>query len=78
MTTNNTTLSELNTLVAASSAAFVQYARSTAATRAALLRGLADALEAQRETLVPLADTETHLGSGRLNGELDRTAFQLR
>lgn len=78
MTTNNTTPAELNTLVAASSAAFVQYARSTAATRAALLRGLADALEAQRETLVPLADTETHLGSGRLNGELDRTAFQLR
>lgn len=46
--------------------------------RAALLRALADALQAAREALVPLADEETHLGPVRLNGELDRTAFQLR
>ncbi|HSQ73781.1 MAG TPA: aldehyde dehydrogenase family protein, partial [Rubrivivax sp.] len=46
--------------------------------RATLLRGLADALEAERDTLVPLADAETSLGAARLNGELDRTTFQLR
>lgn len=46
--------------------------------RAALLRALADALLAARDTLVPLADRETRLGTARLNGELDRTAFQLR
>lgn len=51
---------------------------STAAQRAALLRGLADALEGARAALVPLADAETHLGPVRLNGEVDRTCFQLR
>ncbi len=54
------------------------WATSSGATRARLLRGLADALEGARERLVPLADGETGLGPGRLNGELDRTAFQLR
>lgn len=46
--------------------------------RAAHLSALADALQAARDTLVPLADQETGLGAPRLNGELDRTAFQLR
>ena len=54
------------------------FAATTIDTRAALLRGLASALEAARDTLVPMADSETHLGPARLNGELDRTAFQLR
>ncbi len=53
-------------------------AATTAQQRAALLRGLADALEGARGALVPLADAETHLGPARLNGELDRTCFQLR
>ncbi|MDP3611234.1 MAG: aldehyde dehydrogenase family protein, partial [Rubrivivax sp.] len=35
-------------------------------------------LEGARDTLVPLADSESHLGPVRLNGELDRTCFQLR
>ncbi len=46
--------------------------------RAAHLNALADALQAARDALVPLADEETNLGAARLNGELDRTAFQLR
>lgn len=46
--------------------------------RAELLLALADALEARREDLVPLADRETGLGPVRLNGELTRTCFQLR
>jgi acyl-CoA reductase-like NAD-dependent aldehyde dehydrogenase len=58
--------------------AFVSWSASDGATRAALLRGLATALEADREGLVSLADEETALGPVRLNGELDRTAFQLR
>jgi acyl-CoA reductase-like NAD-dependent aldehyde dehydrogenase len=58
--------------------AFQAYSSSTAPVRSALLRALASALEAQREALVPLADAEAHLGAARLNGELDRTAFQLR
>jgi NADP-dependent aldehyde dehydrogenase len=46
--------------------------------RAGLLRALADALEADRETIVELADRETALGATRLNGELTRTCYQLR
>ncbi len=59
-------------------AAFEGWQSSDGATRGALLRALAQALEADREALVALADDETALGPVRLNGELDRTAFQLR
>jgi NADP-dependent aldehyde dehydrogenase len=58
--------------------AFDSWSTSTGAQRANLLRGLASALESDREALVALADQETALGPVRLNGELDRTAFQLR
>ncbi|WP_066255564.1 aldehyde dehydrogenase (NADP(+)) [Hydrogenophaga flava] len=59
-------------------AAFGDWARSSGEQRAALLRALADGLEAEREKLVAWADLETALGPVRLNGELDRTTFQLR
>ncbi|HDR9879849.1 TPA: aldehyde dehydrogenase (NADP(+)) [Burkholderia cenocepacia] len=54
------------------------YATAPANVRSALLRGLADALERHAAELVSLAHDETHLGHARLNGELARTAFQLR
>ncbi|EER59257.1 Aldehyde Dehydrogenase [Acidovorax delafieldii 2AN] len=73
-----TTATQLDALVGSASHAFATFGASPAAIRAALLRGLADALESEREALVALADQETHLGAARLNGELDRTAFQLR
>ena len=78
MTFQDTTTSQLDALVSAASHAFATLGASPAATRATLLRGLADALDSGREALVALADQETHLGTARLNGELDRTAFQLR
>ncbi len=46
--------------------------------RAGMLRGMADALDADTETIVALADEETALGIPRLRGELRRTTFQLR
>ncbi|MCS5722913.1 aldehyde dehydrogenase family protein [Herbiconiux sp. CPCC 203407] len=46
--------------------------------RAALLETIADALEARRDEIVGAADSETALGPVRLNGELTRTAYQLR
>ena len=58
--------------------AFENWSISTGSQRAKLLRSLATALESDRETLVALADQETALGPVRLNGELDRTAYQLR
>ena len=78
MTLTDHTPAQIDATVAAAAAAADSFAASDASTRAALLRGLADALEAARDTLVPLADRESHLGPVRLNGELDRTAFQLR
>lgn len=69
---------EIDAAVQAAHTAAGDWAASSGAQRAALLRALADALEAAREQLVPLADLETALGPVRLNGELDRTCFQLR
>lgn len=73
-----TTPAAVDAAAEAAAAAFAGWQASSGAQRAALLRGLADGLEAARESLVPLADRETALGPVRLNGELDRTAFQLR
>ena len=58
--------------------AFETWSVSSGTERAKLLRALATGLESEREGLVTLADEETALGPVRLNGELDRTAFQLR
>lgn len=74
----DSTPSHINATVAAAAQAAPAFGRTDGATRAALLRGLATALEAAREQLVPLAEEETGLGATRLNGEIDRTAFQLR
>ncbi len=46
--------------------------------RADLLESMAAALDAARESLVPLADRESALGTARLDGELTRTTTQLR
>jgi acyl-CoA reductase-like NAD-dependent aldehyde dehydrogenase len=58
--------------------AFRPWASVPPVERAALLRAIADALQAWREPLVALADQETALGRPRLQGELDRTTGQLR
>ncbi len=46
--------------------------------RAAMLEAVADSLEARRDELVKVAVEETGLGETRLNGELNRAAFQFR
>jgi NADP-dependent aldehyde dehydrogenase len=69
---------EIDRAVRAAVAANDQWAGSDAGKRSALLRALAQGLEENRERLVALANEETSLGAVRLNGELDRTAFQLR
>jgi NADP-dependent aldehyde dehydrogenase len=47
------------------------------AQRSQLLRAWSKALATDKERLVALADTETHLGPVRLNSEVNRTCFQL-
>lgn len=46
--------------------------------RAGWLRGVADALDADADALVEIADRETYLGAERLRGEVARTTGQLR
>ena len=72
------TSAQVDAAASAAAQAFEAWASSTGEARGNLLRGLASALEADREGLVSVADMETGLGPVRLNGELDRTAFQLR
>jgi NADP-dependent aldehyde dehydrogenase len=58
--------------------AYALWRQSSPSARAALLRSSADRLETARAAIVSVADAETGLGTARLNGELDRTTFQLR
>jgi acyl-CoA reductase-like NAD-dependent aldehyde dehydrogenase len=69
---------QIDAAVQAAHGAAALWGASSGAQRAALLQGLATALEGEREKLVAWADLETALGPVRLNGELDRTTFQLR
>ncbi|SDN75003.1 aldehyde dehydrogenase (NADP(+)) [Geodermatophilus sp. DSM 45219] len=73
-----TTTEEVDRLCAAALAAAPGLDALGRAGRAALLRALADALEARRGDVVAVADRETALGPTRLNGELTRTCYQLR
>ena len=54
--------------------AFLELGRSW---RAHLLRTMSHGLEQARSEIVAMADSETALGEGRLNGELTRTCYQL-
>ncbi|KAA9089616.1 aldehyde dehydrogenase (NADP(+)) [Microbacterium radiodurans] len=73
-----TTLPELDEIAAAATAAAPLWRTSPAATRAAWIRAVADALDAATDELVEIADRETHLGTTRLRGEVGRTTGQLR
>ncbi|GLZ03218.1 aldehyde dehydrogenase [Actinomadura sp. NBRC 104412] len=65
--------------VSAAMAAAEEWAATPPEARARALNAVAEALEAARSELVPLADAESHLGeTPRLNGELTRTVFQLK
>ncbi|WP_103340798.1 aldehyde dehydrogenase (NADP(+)) [Amycolatopsis sp. CA-126428] len=58
--------------------AFRSFADSTPGERARLLRKLSAAIGDHRSTLVSVANRETHIDTARLNGEVDRTRFQLQ
>ena len=77
-TENNVTFARIDEAAALANEAQALYGAASRAVRSALLRGLADALERDAAQLVTIADEETSLGAARLNGELARTAFQLR
>ncbi|TXK19022.1 aldehyde dehydrogenase (NADP(+)) [Homoserinibacter sp. GY 40078] len=55
-----------------------EFAATSAAERRALLRGIADVMDAGADELVTIAGEETALPEARLRGELARTTWQLR
>ncbi len=73
-----TTSAELESILAAATAAAGPLSALRPSERARLLHAVADALDAAADELVPLAIEESHLAEARLKGELTRTTFQLR
>jgi NADP-dependent aldehyde dehydrogenase len=74
----NTSPTEVDQIVARAARASEQWKRTTIADRSRALTAVADALDAQADVLIPIAQRETHLAEARLRGELRRTTFQLR
>jgi NADP-dependent aldehyde dehydrogenase len=77
-TAQDSTTAQVRSVVAAAAGAAKAVEDASPATRRAWLHAIADALEAAKDELVSLADTETALGRPRLEGEVARTAGQLR
>jgi NADP-dependent aldehyde dehydrogenase len=75
---DETSPEEVRTLCARADAVADQFASRPLVWRAAMLRAMASELEAQAHSLVDVAMQETALTRARLEGELRRTAFQLR
>lgn len=76
-TTSNKSES-IDQAVSQAAQAFWRDALRSRLVRSALLRGLADAMDAAAPELIAIANEETHLGVPRLTGEVARTTFQLR
>ncbi|MGO9334006.1 MAG: aldehyde dehydrogenase (NADP(+)) [Acidimicrobiales bacterium] len=73
-----TSFLEVSDVVERAVAAAPRWRRFDPATRAEMLRAVADRLDGSDDELVALAITESHLTETRLRGELLRTTFQLR
>lgn len=73
-----TTPEEVNALADRAASVALEFADRPLTWRASLLRAMAEELEARSPALVEMANDETALGTPRLEGELRRTAFQLR
>lgn len=73
----DTTPQQLDSTLALAVTASPVLAASDPGTRASWLRAVAAELDAHSDELVKLAETETHLPSGRLQGEVKRTSVQL-
>jgi NADP-dependent aldehyde dehydrogenase len=74
-----TTDAQVSEITRAAATAFSELRRKSRTWRAGLLRAMADALETDRAQLAETAAAETGLAAQpRLNGEITRSAFQLR
>ncbi len=77
-TTEGTTDEEFERLLDTAAAAAEEIETGPRAERMEWLRSIADRLDSHAAELIPLADSETHLGEVRLTSELARTTGQLR
>ncbi len=77
-TYHGATAAEIEQAVALAAAASAELARRSGAERAALLRAIAEELEAARADFERLVPLETALPQARAGGELTRTTAQLR
>lgn len=77
-TTDPTVAATVGAVAARAADAAAPLAALSPAARARALEAVADALEAIRPELLPVAERETALAPGRLAGELTRTTVQLR
>jgi NADP-dependent aldehyde dehydrogenase len=71
-------LAEVDRAVELAASAFAAYSLTSGKARGALLRRIADGLDAQREPIAERAHLETALPMARLLGEVGRTTGQLR
>ncbi|MGC0252317.1 aldehyde dehydrogenase (NADP(+)) [Pseudactinotalea sp. Z1748] len=69
---------QLDRVLQAAAVAAPAWSAMSAQDRAGALEGVADALEGAGSELIPVGMRETNLAEPRLQGELKRTAFQLR
>ena len=68
----------IDSLFKAAQAAFLDYKNLSGKDKGHFLETLAEILESNRATIVPLAVRESNLPEGRINGELGRTTGQIR
>lgn len=77
-TVAHTTPEQLDAILDAAQAAVPTWGRAAPSERARVLIAVADALDADADRLVGIAERETGLSEARLRGELTRTTVQLR
>ncbi len=75
---HSASVSDVEVAANAAAEAFAVYRRWPTARRVALLNRIAELLEANAAEIIARANLETALPTGRLQGELARTCFQLR
>ena len=69
---------QIDSILQASQTAFLDYKNLSGKDKGHFLETIAEILESNRATIVPLAVRESNLPEGRINGELGRTTGQIR
>lgn len=76
--TDETTEAEVAEVVTAAAEAAAELAGLDRGVRAQILNAIADGIDAHRAELIEIASAETGFGAAKLDGEINRAAFQFR